>query len=272
MKEHDEVGSEAEMEEVEEVEDCTYYDEEEETTDEEESEMEDVSEVEDCTNYEESTDDEESEEEDPAAIEEYFQSKDETLIWSSIPPSDGRHMLTAERAERETSPHGPTAYSRSRINDTKSTFYLFLPKSIEEVVLNMTNKEGKRVYGNKWRKMDPMDLQAYVGLLILAGVYRSSKEATASLWHAESGRAIFRATMTLKMFHKISRVIRFDDKDTRADRRARDKLAPIRDVWDKWVSLLPLMYDPGTDVIRTAESLYIFRRELKTHLFLLHLE
>lgn len=115
----DEVESEAEMEEVSEVEDCTYYDEEEESTDEEESEQE-----------------------DPAEIEEYFQSKDETLIWSSIPPSDGRRMLTAERAERETSHHGPTAYARSRIDDIKSTFDLFLLKPIEEVVLNMTNKEG----------------------------------------------------------------------------------------------------------------------------------
>ncbi|XP_045080530.1 piggyBac transposable element-derived protein 4-like [Coregonus clupeaformis] len=220
--------------------------------------MEEVSEVEDIIYYdedEESTDEVESEEEDPAEMEEYFQSKDETLIWSSIPPSDRRRMLTAER---DTSHHGPTAYARSRIDDIKSTFDLFLPKPIEDAVLSMTNKEGQRVYGNKWRKMDQMDLQAYVGVLILAGVYRSSKEATSSLWHAESGRTIFRATMTLKMFHKISRVIRFDDKATRENRRARDKLAPIRDVWDKWVSLLPLMYDPGTDVT-VDERLVPFR-------------
>ncbi|KAL7381175.1 hypothetical protein ABVT39_001510 [Epinephelus coioides] len=76
----DEVGSEAEMEEVSEVEDCTDYDEEEESIDEEESE-----------------------EEDTAETAENFQSKDETLIWSSILPSDGRHMLTARRA---TSHHG----------------------------------------------------------------------------------------------------------------------------------------------------------------------
>lgn len=37
---------------------------------------------------------------------------------------------------------GPTAYARSRIDDINSTFDLVLPKSIEEVVLNMTNTEG----------------------------------------------------------------------------------------------------------------------------------
>ncbi|KAF0042443.1 hypothetical protein F2P81_005975 [Scophthalmus maximus] len=86
--------------------------------------MEEVSEVEDCTYYdeeEESTDEEESEEEDPAESEEYFQSKDETLIWSSIPPSDRRRMLTAERAERETSQHGPTTYARSVVENTADT-------------------------------------------------------------------------------------------------------------------------------------------------------
>ncbi|KAF0045693.1 hypothetical protein F2P81_002222 [Scophthalmus maximus] len=160
----------AEMEEGYEVEENEEHDIEEES----EAEVE----VEDCTYYdeeEESTDEEESEEEDPAESEEYFQSKDETLIWSSIPPSDRRRMLTAERAERETSHHGPTTYARSRTDDIKSTFDLFLPKPLEEAVLNMTNKEGRRVYGNKWRKLDRMDLQAYVGILILAGVYRSCK-------------------------------------------------------------------------------------------------
>ncbi|XP_053361966.1 piggyBac transposable element-derived protein 4-like [Clarias gariepinus] len=167
-------------------------------------------------------------------------------------------MLTAERAERESSHHGPTAYARSHIDDIKSIFDLFLPMPIQNMVLKMTNKEGQRVYGNKWKNLDATDLQAYIGVLILAGVYRSSKEATASLWHAESGRAIFRATMTLKMFHKISRVIRFDDKDTRKDWRAWDKFAPIREVWDKWVSLLPLMYDLGSDVT-VDERLVPFR-------------
>lgn len=113
------------------------------------------------------------------------------------------------------------------------------------------------MYGKKW-KMDETDLQAYIGLLILAGVYRSSKEATASLWHAESGRTIFRATMTLKMFHQMNRVLRFDDKDTREQRRARDKLAPIREVWDKWVFLLPMMYIPGANII-VDERLVRFR-------------
>ena len=48
--------------------------------------------------------------------------------------------------------------------------------------------------------MDEIDLRAYIGLLILEGVYRSRGEATCSLWDAESGRVIFHATENLSHF------------------------------------------------------------------------
>lgn len=75
-------------------------------------------------------------------------------------------------------------------------------------MLCLGDLEGKRVYGDSWK-----DLGA---LLILAGVYKSKGEATASLWSAETGWAIFPATVSLKTFHVLSRVMRFYDKQGRA--------------------------------------------------------
>ena len=88
-----------------------------------------------------------------------------------------------------------------------------MQEQIEKIVLERTNKEGRFVYGDNWMKVDKTDLQGNLGLLILAGVYRSNKEATSSLWHTRSGRANFHATMPLKKFHIISRVIAFYDRD-----------------------------------------------------------
>ena len=85
--------------------------------------------------------------------------------------------------------------------------------------------------------MDENDLRAYVGLLILVGVYRSRVEATASLWNAKSGQAIFRATMPRKLFHTYSRLLRFDDRG--------HKLAAVREVWDVLVAQLTCLYIPG---------------------------
>ncbi|XP_034385702.1 uncharacterized protein LOC117728888 [Cyclopterus lumpus] len=143
---------------------------------------------------------------------------------------------------------GPTAYARSRARDIASTFRMLVSPAVETIVLEMTNLEGSRKYGDDWKRMDATDLRAYVRLLILAGVYRSRGEAAASLWDAESGRVIFPATMPLKRFHAYSRLLRFDDRETRAERRATDKLAAVREVWDAWAERLPLLYDPGPEV------------------------
>lgn len=118
--------------------------------------------------------------------------------------------------------------------------------------------EGKFVFEEKWKPLNQTDLHAYLGIVLLAGVYKSLGEATASLWDEEYGRAIFRATMSLEKFHVISRVIRFNNHDTRVGRREKDKLAAIRDVWDTWVEILPLLYNPGPRVT-VDERLVPFR-------------
>lgn len=64
--------------------------------------------------------------------------------------------------------------------------------------------------------------------------------------------------MPLKNFNIVSRIICFDDRDTRPARHARGKLAAFRQVWDKWVCRLQLMYNPGTDVT-VDERLVLFR-------------
>ncbi|KAK0149742.1 hypothetical protein N1851_009502 [Merluccius polli] len=76
--------------------------------------------------------------------------------------------------------------------------------------------------------MDETGLHAYIGLLILAG-----------------------PEVRLQLVYGMQRVeglIRFDDRESRPARRATDKLAVIREVWDKWVERLPYLYNPGPDL------------------------
>ncbi|CAJ1061405.1 piggyBac transposable element-derived protein 3-like%2C partial [Xyrichtys novacula] len=145
-----------------------------------------------------------------------------------------------------------------RLNILSSTPVTSPPPSIERIILEMTNLEGRRKIGDGWKRMDAVDLRAYIGLLLLAAVYRSRGEASASLWDAESGRSIFRATMPLKVFHAYSRLLRFDDSESRPSRRAADRLAAIREVWDTWSERLPSLYNPGPE-ITVDEQLVPFR-------------
>lgn len=131
----------------------------------------------------------------------------------------GRHRARVIYHAGPDETPGPTAYAVTHTRDIASTFHQFVTPAIERIILEITNLH-----------MDATDLCAYVGLLILAGVYRSRGEAAASLWDAESGRAVFRATMPLKSFHKYSMLLRFDDRQSTPSRLATDKLAAIREV------------------------------------------
>ncbi|KAM9770316.1 DNA polymerase delta subunit 4 isoform 1-T1 [Menidia menidia] len=178
------------------------------------------------------------------ASEEIWMSKNVEIQWSSRP----RQEPTRKAAGAIRMQPGPTRMAVTHTRDIKSSFELFIPDSIQEIILDCTNFEGRRVFGERWKEMDLTQLQAYFGVLILAGVFRSRGECAESLWDAETGREIFRATMSLERFRIISRVICFDRRDDRPARQRRDELAAIRNVWDKWVRRLPLLYNPGPDV------------------------
>ncbi|KAL3967747.1 aryl hydrocarbon receptor [Sarotherodon galilaeus] len=212
---------------------------------------EDVSEVKDNRDFDpdfEETDqstDGEGEAPEEQAPEETLQSKSGHLLWSSSLLGKGKSPRGRARVKNIKMTPGPTQYAISRVDDIKSSFQLFLPESIEEIILEMTNLEGKHVFGDTWREIDLVDLQAYIGLLILA-----------ELWDAESGTPIFRATMSLEQFHVLSRTIRFDNRDTRPVRWRNDKLAAIRNIWD-WCGV-PTTYNPGPEVT-VDERLVPFR-------------
>ena len=186
---------------------------------------------------------------------ETFLSRNREIVWSS------RAYFREEEKRPSSSavvPPGPMMYAMSCAVDQASTFHLFITPTVENIILKMTNRVGRRKYGDEWKGMDETDLHAYVGLRILAGVYRSRGEAASSLWDAESGRAIFRATMPLKLIHTYSRLLRFDDHETSRRRRATDKLAAVRELWDEWVAQLPSLYNPGPEVT-VDEQLVPFR-------------
>ncbi|XP_039467124.1 piggyBac transposable element-derived protein 4-like [Oreochromis aureus] len=110
----------------------------------------------------------------------------------------------------------------------------------------MTNLQGRRAIAD-WKDVDSDELRAYVGLLILAGVYRSRNEAILSLWSEKSGRVIFRATMSEKRFRYITRAVRFDDRLARP-RHCDDKLGPFRKIWDMWTHRLQMMFCPNKEI------------------------
>lgn len=109
------------------------------------------------------------------------------------------------------------------------------------------------------KEYDRDEIHAVLGLLYLAGLHKSSHTNLEELWAADGfGVDYFRATMSLHRFKFILRAMRFDDITTRGQRRALDKLAPIRDVFEAFVSRCQEYY-AISEYITIDEMLESFR-------------
>ncbi|KAJ8893888.1 hypothetical protein PR048_006489 [Dryococelus australis] len=120
----------------------------------------------------------------------------------------------------------------------------FIDREIIECVLHNTNKKITVLsskYGSK--NLDCQytqhtyipELEAFFGLLHLAGDFKSNQEDTCSLFATERiGRDIFRATMSKNRYIFLLAALRFDDPSTRDERKENDPLSGIsqRDMCD----------------------------------------
>ncbi len=121
---------------------------EEETTEDEsysEDALQDILEEENITEQAENlatTEEEQSSDfEGQAEVDVTFWSKDENLSWSSSPTERQKGRLSTENVIKMTP--GLTKYATSRIEDIQSCFNLFLAEPIENIVISMTNLEGR---------------------------------------------------------------------------------------------------------------------------------
>ena len=134
---------------------------------------------------------------------------------------------------------------------------LFFNVDICNHILKMTNKKledylkshpnGDHTY---YSLFSYDEILAFIGLLILSGVFRSIREPISDLYSEDPnrGKPIFPATMPRDRFKAILRFIRFDNLDTRLERLQTDKLAPIRFVFDSINSSLNKAYMPNINL------------------------
>lgn len=108
-------------------------------------------------------------------------------------------------------------------------------------------------------KTDITEIKAFIGLLYLAGVYRNCRLNLEDLWGSNcDGIETFKLTMSLSRFRFIMRCIRFDDRETRVDRKKLDRLCPVREIFEQFVENCKKCYSLGANVV-VDEKLEAFR-------------
>jgi len=185
-----------------------------------------------------------------------FQSKNKTMSWCSEYTGQPKGRFSKHNILREKA--GPTKFAIREIDSISSSFLIYFREPLLKIIIQWTNEEGCRVYNNEWKAIDIIELKRFFGILILIGVYRSKNEAVSDLWNLQNGRKIFNSIMSRNRFSSIMRVIRFDNASERRHKRSSDKLAPIRELFDKWNSHLQDAYVPNWSMT-VDEQLVAFR-------------
>ncbi|XP_011858775.1 PREDICTED: piggyBac transposable element-derived protein 4-like [Vollenhovia emeryi] len=129
---------------------------------------------------------------------------------------------------------------------------LFTDEMLENIVLH-TNEEIQRRTDNVVPctyngKLDLVELKAFIGVLSFAGVRKQNKVTLDKMWSLEFGNNFYMSVMSAKRFQFIGTVLRFDDKETHNERKATDRLAPIRDLWETFISKCRGYYTPSNNV------------------------
>lgn len=187
-----------------------------------------------------------------------YEAKDGTS-WSKIPLN-----LRVKRAKHNIQKvkAGLTSYSSTFVSK-KEAFCLFFDEQIIDTIITETNRKGQAFYENKNKQFVPIvryEIEAFIGLLFILGALHSSKEPITMLWSQDPVfcRPVVSAIMSRDRFKQILCFLRFDNYETRTERRAADKLAPIRDIFDGFVSNCKKAYNPGEHLC-VDEQLVPFR-------------
>lgn len=144
----------------------------------------------------------------------------------------------------------------SDANTPLEAFCALFSDNILENIMNRTNEQITRevtllmAEGNRnqsyYREIYKIELEAYIGVCFYYALFKENKLCLDDMRSEVFDRGIYRATMSQKRFQFLTRVTRFDDEDTRVERRAADKLAPIREIWKIFIQHCVDNYEPST--------------------------
>lgn len=163
--------------------------------------------------------------------------------WQTSPVSVRRETFRPKKASLNKVNSKPG----QNLDTPGDCFHSIIDKQIIDIIVRYTNIEAKNNCP-RFQDVDNVEIAAFIGLLIAAGLDRSSKKNYEEFFGILRGMPLFRATMSLRRFKEILQFIRFDDKKTRSVRRSKDKLAAVRAISDLVNKNLTKMYSPGESI------------------------
>lgn len=129
---------------------------------------------------------------------------------------------------------------------------LLFSDGIFEIILRYTNEdteteknsiEQKQTYHTN---VDAVQRKALFDLLYFDGVEKHNHTNFYDMWATRFGRNVYRSVMS-ERFKFLCTCLRFDDKNTKADRRAIHIMAPIKEIRNIFIGNRQKYYSPSTN-------------------------
>ena len=106
-----------------------------------------------------------------------------------------------------------------------------------------------------WNRVNRVEMEAFIGLLLLASAYKAQYRPVSELWSLKEGQPVFCATMCKQRFKSIKGAMRFNNS---AQRDGSDRLPPVRFIFD-------LITEKFRSFVEAAENLTIDDQLLEYH-------
>ncbi|XP_073510892.1 uncharacterized protein [Phyllobates terribilis] len=200
----------------------------------EESEIDSHDEVEECEVDSETEQDGDSDEDED--VESYYMGKDKKNQWNKKP------LQKKRREPQNIITHLPAVIgTASNAKTAVECWNSLFTDDILDSIVTYTNQyidiiKDKFICNRTIKATDEIELRAFFGLLYLAGAYRANRQSLEELWSKDgNGVEKFGLVMSINRFKLLIRCLRFDDRTTRTERKTHDRLAPIRDIFQKFV-------------------------------------
>lgn len=167
-----------------------------------------------------------------------FIGKDGVTRWRKMFPPRNVRTRQENYVVRLPTTRLPTRNLKTPIDIWK----YFVNNAMLEIIVENTNKYIDSIRSNFSRDRDArhtdiLEVQALIGLIYYAARLKANRVNPDELWKTDgSSIEMFRLTMSLPRFKFLLRCIRFDDKATRENRLKEDKLTPIRNFFDTFVT------------------------------------
>ncbi|KAL7868645.1 hypothetical protein SRHO_G00100290 [Serrasalmus rhombeus] len=187
-------------------------------------------------------------------------AKDGTKSPFSAPEGPTEHAKTPSRHDEDTcgtsdeENRSPTAKKRKadkthaphrRITSRLQSFLCLVDMQMLMILADCTVHEARRT-DNSW-SLSISELMAFIAVLFLRATL-CPVGAQIECWSEKYAVPAIKETMSRDRYKEIMRYLRFDDKDTRAERVKTDRFAAISDIWQRFIKNCNLCYTPGQHI------------------------